>query len=472
MRLNIKFKEGATSYIDWQAVEDTIHDYPLVAQTPPMRLFTIEVADDEIEATMEYLRSLDHVERVLVDEEAHLDFIGREEIPALAKVPLQWALPRMNVYEAHKYQKGDPQVIVAIIDTGLMEAHNEFTGRNLQGASFNNSTDPWNLPGHPHGTGCASCVAPSYDTAEITAVAPNVTIYSIRANVGVAGSFSIANLVTAFSIAVGYGADIISFSIGTSAVYQDLEDAVDYAINAGVLFVRSAGNSGTSGGAPSHPIRENGISCGSINSSDLVSSFSSYGPTVHIVAPGEAIATAGTTANDAYLSYSGTSFSCPHVAAVCALVKSENPLLNALQIKEIVTTEVTTVSDPTFDTKFSREGGIGCVNALKAVLKARSLKPENAALSFPYMRLYGANIDLTFREVTENGVTKGYLETNKQNPLAPTAIELGVYGSKEVSEVYQNDNFIYRGPKNIKTTNALISETGIVSVVHPSSPQE
>lgn len=459
-RINIKFKAGETTHIDWELLSSELGDFKLVTQTPPLRLFTVEVDDNEVEETLAYFSALDSVLRVNLDETVSIDYAGKTAIPLLDGVPDQWALPRMNVFEAHEYQKGDPNIIVAVIDTGLLETHDEFSGRGIVGHSIDDVTDPWNLPGHFHGTACASCISPLYDGANVTAVAPNVTLIPLRASVGTAGSFTYSNISMMITAAVGYGADIISYSIGGSSESVDINDAIDYALESGVLFVHSAGNSGRDGGLPSAPVRDDIISVGSIDKNDLRSDFSSYGSTVNIVAPGEDILAAGIEGISSYVVTSGTSFACPHVAAVAALIKSENPALTNDQIKEILYGESTKVSDPEFDTYFTKDGGIGCVNALKCVLKARSMKAGYELMSFAYFRIFGDN------------VTHGYLDEGGQgffvsNIVPPVDAEIGVYGASEVAELFQGDNFVYRGPKFATQKLVACSDAAPITVERP-----
>jgi len=466
-RINVKFAPGEESHLDWGLVQDALGAFKLVAQTPPLRLFTVEVDEAEAEATLAYFQSLPCVVRASLDGVVEAEWVERYEVPLLPKVAEQWALQRMDVFPAHEYQKGDPSVVVAIVDTGLMEAHQEFTGRGIQGDSFDPVGSPWNTPHHYHGTACASCISPSYEGAHITAVAPNVTLFPVRASSGTASSFQISDLVTAISIATGYGADIISYSIGGSTEYVDLNEAFDDAIANGVLVVKSAGNNGEEGGAPSTPVREDFIAVGSINAQDRVSTFSSYGPTVDIVAPGEEIMVAGfpdgSTETDLYSKVNGTSFSCPHVAAICALVKSENPNLSNAEITDIVCSEVTPVSDPEFDTKFSKPGGIGCVNALKAVLRARATLPGESVLAF--IRFIGDNVTKGFRSLDPPVENRGYFETNIETPVDA---EVGVYGDSELIELYQGENFVYRGPSRASTKNVLCSNSAKVTPVKPA----
>lgn len=461
-RINIKFKEVANSFIDWEVIGSILGDYNLVTQIPPLRIFTILVEDSEVEETLEYFRSLDEVERAKVAEVAHADTVRLDPIPSKFYVNdlSQFDLIMMNAYDAHKYQQGDESVVVAVVDTGLYEAHVEFENRGIEGYSIDDVNDPCFLPGHYHGTACASCISPV--GAYMAAVAPNVTIMAVRASVGTAASFTSDNIATAITIAVGHGADIISYSIGGSVESDTINDAVTYALNEGLLFVHSAGNTGDDN--PSTPVRDDIISVGSIDKDWISSDFTSYGVTVNVVAPGEDILMAGIDGYTSYVLASGTSFSCPHVAAICALIKSENFDLTNQQITDIVCQETTGMENAEFVAKFTNPNKVGCANALKAVLKARSMKLENTSESYPYIIYRQDNVDETILVTGEGEDEEVFLETKVTIPFDA---EVGVYGADETVEIFQGENYIYRGPKHSRTKNVVCSENSLVTTVAP-----
>jgi subtilisin family serine protease len=137
-------------------------------------------------------------------------------------------------------------------------------------------------------------------------------------------------------------AKVLNLSLGgggaCSATYQRAIDAV---VVAGAVVVVSAGNN-NSDAANSSPASCNGvITVASTDINGARSSFSNFGSTVEISAPGSGIwstLNAGATvpAGESYASYSGTSMAAPHVAGVAALILSRYPTLTPAQVLSLI----------------------------------------------------------------------------------------------------------------------------------------
>jgi subtilisin family serine protease len=137
-----------------------------------------------------------------------------------------------------------------------------------------------------------------------------------------------------------------SNSWGGGGFSQALQDAIERANQAGILFIAAAGNSSlnceTSSCYPAEYPNDNVIAVASITSTGAISSFSNYGSsTIDIGAPGSGIWSTLPVASKGavvpgYGSYSGTSMATPHVSGAAALYKALNPTSNASQIKTAI----------------------------------------------------------------------------------------------------------------------------------------
>jgi subtilisin family serine protease len=145
-------------------------------------------------------------------------------------------------------------------------------------------------------------------------------------------------------------------SWGGGGFSQALQDAIERANTANILFVAAAGNGGSDGigdnndnvtNYPSNYPNANVIAVAAITSGGALTSFSNYGATkVDIGAPGSGIYSSlpGKGGTSTYGSYSGTSMATPHVTGACALYASINPNATAAQIKSAILSAATPTS--------------------------------------------------------------------------------------------------------------------------------
>lgn len=123
-------------------------------------------------------------------------------------------------------------------------------------------------------------------------------------------------------------ADVISLSLGTSSDDPYLRQTIQYALDKGSIVVAAAGNNGCN--CMVYPAAyPEVVAVGAESPTGTPSSFSSYGSSLDILAPGENItSTTWSSANptSAYVSgIAGTSFATPYVSGLLALARSYQP---------------------------------------------------------------------------------------------------------------------------------------------------
>lgn len=220
-------------------------------------------------------------------------------------------------------------VKVAVIDTGLDLQHPAFEGGLVP------ASEMWDYVGNdavPQEEGTLSAgSAYGHGTSVagiILQIAPKVKILPLRV-LGSDGSGDVLNVAAAINRALDEGAQIINLSLGSDTYSQAVTDAINAATAKGVFVISSSGNSGNTN--VTFPANQAGfdltttglysLSVGSVDDSDQKSSFSTYGNTLELSAPGEQVF--GPVPENHLGAWSGTSMAAPMVSATLALALGE-----------------------------------------------------------------------------------------------------------------------------------------------------
>jgi subtilisin family serine protease len=259
--------------------------------------------------------------------------------------------------EAWDIQKGNPNLVIGVIDTGVDYNHQDLVGNiwtnpnEIAGDGIDNDSngyvddirgwdfaygdnDPMDVDGH--GTHVSGTIAGKGNNGiGVTGVAWNAKIMPLKF-LDDTGSGYISDAIFAIDYATSKGVKLTNNSWGGGGYSQSLYDAINAAGQQGGLFVAAAGNDGVNADvSPMYPAGynlANIVSVASTTRTDSLSYFSNYGLTsVDLGAPGSDIYS--TTPGNTYSTYSGTSMATPHVTGAAALLWSQNPTWTVQQIK-------------------------------------------------------------------------------------------------------------------------------------------
>jgi len=227
----------------------------------------------------------------------------------------QWALSRIEVLKSWQITVGSPEILIAVLDTGIDQNHEDLSGKVMAEVDFTDSHTPDDV--HRHGTHVAGIIAAnSSNSIGICGVAPQCRLMNVK----VADDKSRCQpsaVAEGIIWAVDNGASVINISIELGEPLPELEEAVDYAWSKGAVVIAAAGNDGSQ--LPVYPAYyENCLAVAATRQNDTLAPLSNYGEWVDVAAPGFNIYS--TLPDDSYDYKTGTSFAAPYVSGLAALL--------------------------------------------------------------------------------------------------------------------------------------------------------
>ena len=356
----------------------------------PLKYSTTEL--EEKARTLRTIKSLRHNSAVSHAEPNYI--VYAMEVPNDESYRYQWHYRQINLPAAWDITTGREDVVIAVIDTGVILDHPDLADRILRDSSGAvvgydfisdlssagdgdgldpDPTDPGNLfralqgvSSSFHGTHVAGTIgAATNNDIGVAGVAWRGKIMPLRV-LGIDDTGSTFEVIDAVLYAARLPnssgtlpfkrADVINMSLGGSCgdpPAMFMENAIRDAQNAGVIVVVAAGNDDC--GEPTALSRIEGvISVSAVDAQGNKAYYSNYGPEIDVAAPGGdgSVDTDGdgygdgvlsTHANDSggstkptYNSRQGTSMAAPHVAGVVALMLSVNPDLTPDDVNRLL----------------------------------------------------------------------------------------------------------------------------------------
>lgn len=294
---------------------------------------------------------------------------------------------------------GNANIRVAVIDQGIDKTHTEFVGTSFTSLSYDCQTNQTGAKLYgSHGTTIAGIIAANHNRGFVAGIAPKVCLMPVSHSL--IGSLHISKeLASGISWAVQHGADVINCSWGDQGGvhYGTLHSAIleDALINAlyngrngkGCIVVFASGNQAENGLPIDYPayFTPEILVTGSIGIGTNTyerSSFSAYGASLDIMAPGQDLHII--EPYNAYKTGSGTSFAAPYVCGIAAFVLSINPNLSREAVVNIIEATAQKFGNYTYSTTtahsngtWNEEMGYGVVDAYAAVLAVRTKYIQN-----------------------------------------------------------------------------------------------
>ncbi len=279
--------------------------------------------------------------------------------------------------QAWDLQTGDPNLVLAIIDTGCDLNHPEYSSRIVQGYDFVNND--WNPSDDGnHGTACAGIAVAAGDNSQgIAGVAWQIKLMPVKV-LDSDGGGTWEGVADGIVFAADNGARVLSLSLGGGSS-STVENAVNYAFGEGCALFCATGNGNQS--QLSYPARyANTIAVGAMspccerkspNSCDEEYWWgSNYGTGIDFLTPGTRIHTtdrlgsAGYSSGDYFDEFNGTSSATPHAAGIGALVWSQDPSLTNAELRTVLRNTCDDLGASGYD----NQTGYGRLNAHQAVL--------------------------------------------------------------------------------------------------------
>jgi subtilisin family serine protease len=228
-------------------------------------------------------------------------------------------------------------VDVAVLDTGIDYTHPDLDVEARTSCTTGTCVNNSGTDGHSHGTHVAGTIGAIDNGEGVVGVAPGARMWGVKVlSDGGSGleSWIIAGVdwVTARASEI----EVANMSLGCLCSTPALDKAITSSVEAGVVYAVAAGNNNANASSFSPASNPNvitvsaladydgqagekgSVTCQNYGLDDRKASFSNYGSTIEIAAPG--VCTLSTVPGNKYGYKSGTSMAAPHVAGAAALL--------------------------------------------------------------------------------------------------------------------------------------------------------
>ena len=293
--------------------------------------------------------------KLLVWDETLFDNVKTFNDPKLRDNNANWYLKAINIDKAWSQSTGNKQIVIAVIDNGFDLNHPELKGKSVKPYNVIDKSTNVNPSKENHGTHVTSTIIANGDNNQgLIGICPDCSFMPIKVE-DQNGMMSNTYIIDAILYAIKNKADVVNLSLGmqipmglniplqeqkdyiNSSAKDEEEfwnDLFNYANDKNVTCVLAAGNSNILTGFDPFQRSKNTIKVGAIDRNNTKASFSNFGPTTTIYAPGTNIY--GAKPGNSYEVLEGTSMAAPVVSGFVGLLKSKNKNLTNQQVLGII----------------------------------------------------------------------------------------------------------------------------------------
>lgn len=380
------------------ALGNFIEKYKVQKIEKPFKTKDINI-ENTYQLTLEEAQKVERIRRAL-SKFSFIEYI--EEVPEYELFftpndPLflqQWYLPHINAEQAWDISTGSNNIVIAIVDDAVRLDHEDLQGAVFQNpnetlngqdddgngfiddingwdaADNNNNPNPplWNVSNtnFTHGTHVAGIAAASTNNSiGMASIGFGIKILPVKIKLDATSGPGLQAAIQGvdYAIASGYS-NVVNMSFGGASYSQTFQNLITAGHNQGIVFVAAAGNSNTI--APMYPASYNHvISVAATNQSNQKASFSNFGPTIDVSAPGVSILSSMATGVSDYSNLQGTSMASPLVAGLCGLMLSHAPNATPQEIEDCLKSTATDINGQ--NPQHNNLLGAGVVNAQAAL---------------------------------------------------------------------------------------------------------
>lgn len=346
-----------------------------------------------------------------------------------------------SLYTRYGSAENMPEIKVAVIDSGIDYDHPALSGRILPELGYdlaNNDSDADD--DHGHGTHVAGIICANSTE--------NVKLIPFKA-VSKSGKGSFSALTAALEMAADAGADVINFSLGIYSTSNDdylkMLEYTELLEENKIIAVAAAGNNSAdvSYSVPASIDYYITVSACDTNG-NFDSSYSNYGESVDICAPGTSIYS--TLPDGKYGYKSGTSMACPFVSAAAAMLKTANPDIDCEKASYILSETARDAGAPGSDIYY----GNGLMDLRTAAMLVNV--PTEFALSVSGSRI-GVTLNILYNQFADGTLCAA---TYKNGILNDVSSEDGVSLSVDAADSDKLKIFMFDNMDNLSPTHDMI----------------